>query len=234
MPSPVLSERWPTSFRQRGRRTPTTTSATRVADRRFPASGVGSCWPRRRARRTRRSPRSSACNPVTVGKWRTRFAAKRLDGLIDEPRPGQPRKITDEIVEPVIVATLETHPPDGSTQWSTRSMAAKVGLNQTAVSTDLAHVRVEAASDRGLQAVDRPAVHRQGPRRRRALPEPARRGGRVVRRREDPGPSPRSDRAGAADAARHPGAPDLHLRPQRHLRPLRRARRGVRARCSPR
>ena len=74
------------------------------------------------------------CNPVTVGTWRTRFAAKRLDGLIDEPRPGQPRKITHEIVEQVIVATLETTLDDGSTQWSTRSMAAKVGLNQTAVS----------------------------------------------------------------------------------------------------
>lgn len=74
------------------------------------------------------------CNPVTVGKWRTRFAEKRLDGLIDEPRPGQPRKVTDEIVEQVIVATLETKPDDGSTQWSTRSMAAKVGLNQTAIS----------------------------------------------------------------------------------------------------
>ena len=74
------------------------------------------------------------CNPVTVGKWRTRFAEKRLDGLMDEPRPGQPRKITDEIVEQVIVTTLESTPDDGSTQWSTRSMAAKVGLNQTAVS----------------------------------------------------------------------------------------------------
>jgi transposase len=78
--------------------------------------------------------KSLKCNPVTVGKWRTRFAAKRLDGLIDERRPGQPRKITDEIVEQVIVTTLEQSPPDGSTQWSTRSMAAKVGLNQTAVS----------------------------------------------------------------------------------------------------
>jgi transposase len=74
------------------------------------------------------------CNPTTVGKWRTRFAAKRLDGLMDEPRPGQPRKITDEIVEDVIVTTLEESPPDGSTHWSTRSMAARVGLNQTAIS----------------------------------------------------------------------------------------------------
>jgi len=74
------------------------------------------------------------CNPVTVGKWRNRFAEKRLDGLIDEPRPGQPRKITDEMVERVITTTLEESPPDGSTQWSTRSMAARVGLNQTAIS----------------------------------------------------------------------------------------------------
>ena len=55
------------------------------------------------------------CNPTTVGKWRARFAVKRLDGLMDEPRPGQPRKITDEIVEEVIVTTLEEVPPDGST-----------------------------------------------------------------------------------------------------------------------
>jgi transposase len=61
--------------------------------------------------------KSLTCNPVTVGKWRRRFADKRLDGLLDEPRPGQPRKITDEIVEEVIVTTLESRPDDGSTQW---------------------------------------------------------------------------------------------------------------------
>ena len=103
------------------------------------AAGVGVAVPDRagrggRVRRTRRSPASWSATRSTVGKWRTRFAAKRLDGLLDEPRPGQPRKITDEIVEQVIVTTLETHPDDGSTQWSTRSMAAKVGLNQTAIS----------------------------------------------------------------------------------------------------
>jgi transposase len=78
--------------------------------------------------------RELGCNAVTVGKWRARFAAKRFDGLVDEPRPGQPRKITDEIVEQVIVTTLEEVPPDGASQWSTRSMAKRVGLNQTAVS----------------------------------------------------------------------------------------------------
>lgn len=70
----------------------------------------------------------------TVRRWRGRFAERRLDGLLDEPRPGQPRKITDEQVEEVIVKTLETVPPDGGTHWSTRQMAAATGLNQTAIS----------------------------------------------------------------------------------------------------
>jgi transposase len=68
----------------------------------------------------------------SVRKWRNRFAEHRLDGLTDEPRPGQPRKITDAKVEEVIVKTLETTPKD-ATHWSTRSMAKEVGLNQTAV-----------------------------------------------------------------------------------------------------
>jgi transposase len=72
--------------------------------------------------------------PQMVGKWRARFVTARLDGLADEPRPGQPRKITDEQVEEVIVKTLEDKPPDLDTHWSTRSMAKAAGLNQTAVS----------------------------------------------------------------------------------------------------
>jgi transposase len=69
----------------------------------------------------------------TVKKWRLRFAADRLDGLLDEPRPGRPRTVSDARVEEVIVRTLESTPGD-STHWSTRSMAAEVGLSQTAVS----------------------------------------------------------------------------------------------------
>lgn len=68
----------------------------------------------------------------TVLLWRRRFLEFRLDGLLDEPRPGQPRKITDAKVEEVITKTLETTPKN-ATHWSTRSMAAEVGLNQTAV-----------------------------------------------------------------------------------------------------
>jgi len=69
----------------------------------------------------------------TVIKWRSRFLARRLEGLVDEPRPGAPRKITDEQVEQVLVATLETTPGD-ATHWSTRSLARALGMNQTAVS----------------------------------------------------------------------------------------------------
>jgi transposase len=62
----------------------------------------------------------------TVGKWRERFAAQRLDGLCDEPRPGAPRRIGDDVIADTIRRTLETRPP-GATHWSLRSMAAAVG-----------------------------------------------------------------------------------------------------------
>ncbi len=72
-------------------------------------------------------------HPVTVAKWRRRFAARRLEGLADEPRPGVPRTITDAQVEQVIVKTLEETPTD-ATHWSTRSMARATGMSQTAIS----------------------------------------------------------------------------------------------------
>src|SRR4051812_42558075 len=58
----------------------------------------------------------------TVSKWRRRFAAQRLDGLLDEPRPGTPRTIGDDAIADTIRLTLETTPP-GATHWSLRSMA---------------------------------------------------------------------------------------------------------------
>jgi len=69
----------------------------------------------------------------TVGKWRSRFLTKRLDGLLDEPRPGAPRRIGDADVERVMRLTLETTPRD-ATHWSTRAMARRCGLSQTAIS----------------------------------------------------------------------------------------------------
>jgi transposase len=67
----------------------------------------------------------------TVAKWRNRFVHARLDGLHDEPRPGAPRTIGDD-VERVIVKTLEQSPRD-ATHWSTRSLAAATGMSQSAV-----------------------------------------------------------------------------------------------------
>jgi len=69
----------------------------------------------------------------TVSKWWRRFDEQGLDGLLDEPRPGQPRKLSDAQIEEVIVRTLESKPP-ASTHWSTRMMARATGINQTAIS----------------------------------------------------------------------------------------------------
>ena len=70
---------------------------------------------------------------ATVGKWRARFVRDGLQGLLDEPRPGAPRQISDAQVEHVITTTLESTPRD-ATHWSTRSMASAAGLSQSAVS----------------------------------------------------------------------------------------------------
>ena len=71
-------------------------------------------------------------DPDTVGKWRRRFAAHRLEGLRDEPRSGTPRTIEDARIETVIVRTLETKPPN-ATHWSSRSMARASGLSVSTV-----------------------------------------------------------------------------------------------------
>jgi transposase len=69
----------------------------------------------------------------TVTKWRSRFVARRLEGLADEPRPGAARTITDEQVEQVLVTTLEQAPVD-ATHWSTRGLARQLGMSQSAIS----------------------------------------------------------------------------------------------------
>src|SRR5437762_2998848 len=69
---------------------------------------------------------------TTVRKWRSRFLARRLDGLGDEPRPGVPRTITDAQVEEVVVRTLE-EVPEGATHWSKRELAKQVGISPASV-----------------------------------------------------------------------------------------------------
>lgn len=68
----------------------------------------------------------------TVGRWRRRFLSQGVDGLLDEPRPGAPRKISDRDVERVVSLTLGSKPAD-ATHWSTRAMARHCGMSQTAI-----------------------------------------------------------------------------------------------------
>lgn len=71
-------------------------------------------------------------HPTTVAKWRHRFAADRLEGLCDAPRPGAARTIADETIEAVVVDTLESAPGE-DTHWSTRGLAARHGISKTTV-----------------------------------------------------------------------------------------------------
>ena len=68
----------------------------------------------------------------TVGLWRHNFAVRRLDGLADAPRSGRPREIDDDEIQRVLAKTLEP-PPDGTTHWSVRRLAAATGISPTTV-----------------------------------------------------------------------------------------------------
>jgi transposase len=77
--------------------------------------------------------RKLRCSLGMVGKWRGRFLQNRLEGLYDEPRPGAPRKVSDEQVEKVVIQTLEST-PRGQTHWSTRELAKATGLSRMTIS----------------------------------------------------------------------------------------------------
>ena len=70
---------------------------------------------------------------MTVGKWRKRYRKLGLEGLHDELRPGRPRTYEDDTVAEVINRALQTTPPDGSTHWSARTLAAATGISKTTV-----------------------------------------------------------------------------------------------------
>ena len=90
------------------------------------------CWPARSGRSILDVARAADISWATAKRWRARFIRHRLDGLLDEPRPGAPRQVSDADVERVLTLTLESTPRD-ATHWSTRSMARTSGLSQTTV-----------------------------------------------------------------------------------------------------
>ena len=79
-----------------------------------------------------RGCRVAASDKADGGQVARAFLVRRLDGLLDEPRPGAPRRIADEQIEAVVTRTLESTPRD-ATHWSTRSMAEASGLSHMTV-----------------------------------------------------------------------------------------------------
>jgi putative transposase len=77
--------------------------------------------------------RRFATTAATVGKWRRRFVARRVEGLHDELRPGKPRSIDDERIAELLNTTLHARPNDGATHWSVRGLAAETGIAKTSV-----------------------------------------------------------------------------------------------------
>ena len=56
----------------------------------------------------------------SVISWRQRFLAHRLEGLVDLPRSGAPRRVGDEAVEALFTRMLESQ-LEGATHWLERS-----------------------------------------------------------------------------------------------------------------
>ena len=86
----------------------------------------------REKRSNREIARRLGVTTQTVGKWRARFLARRLRGLLDAPRSGAPRSISDTLVAAVIAKTLYEPPPDAP-RWSSRRLASAFGISQRAV-----------------------------------------------------------------------------------------------------
>jgi transposase len=86
----------------------------------------------RHGRSNRQVAQSLGVPEQTVCKWRQRFLAERLQGLLDQPRSGAPRSISDSLVEAVLAKTLHEPPPDAE-RWSSRRLASELGISQRAV-----------------------------------------------------------------------------------------------------
>src|SRR4249919_736236 len=111
-------------------------------------------------------PRKSVANELgvhehTVGKWRRRFLKDRIEGLLDEARPGRPRTIEDDQIAAVIERTLRSTPND-ATHWSIRSMAAATGFSHTTIRRIWTAFGLQPHRSQTFKAFQRSAVRRQG------------------------------------------------------------------------
>ena len=176
---------------------------------------------------TSEAARTLGVSRPTVIKWRDRFAEHGIAGLADGPRSGRPKTIDDAAI---IAATLDP-PPErlGVTHWSTRLLARHLGVGDATVARAWRRYHVQPwrretfkfSTDPELEAKVRDVVG--------LYLDPPAEGHRAVRRREEPDPGARPDRAHPAPAPRTPGAGDPRLRAQRHDHPVRRPRGGHRA-----
>ena len=113
---------------------------------------------------------------LTVRRWRRRYAAKGVDGLLkDATRPPGRKPLTARKIKQVVNLTLNEKPPD-ATHWSERTMAARAGIAPSSVHKNLGCARAQAASDENLQALARSELRRQGRGDCRPLPRSARQG----------------------------------------------------------
>src|SRR5881394_4025870 len=70
---------------------------------------------------------------LTVRRWRHRFVAKGVDGLLkDATRPSRVKPLSPEKIAQVVHMTLHEKPPN-ATHWSTRSMAKAAGISYSSI-----------------------------------------------------------------------------------------------------
>src|SRR6478752_4248800 len=70
---------------------------------------------------------------LTVRRWRRRYVAKGVDGLLkDATRPSRVKPLAPEKIKQVVHMTLHAKPPN-ATHWSVRSLAKAAGISYSSV-----------------------------------------------------------------------------------------------------
>jgi transposase len=100
--------------------------------------------------------RSQSCSVNTVKLWRDRFLEGRISGLWGR-HPGKVVAAGTERLEArVINWTLHRKPADGSTHWSSRKLAAALGVNHMRVARVWAKAGLQPSRRRHYMASDDP------------------------------------------------------------------------------